>query len=161
MLTSSEPGFYAPELVHPLEALEKAGCHVTICNLAGKAPITESSITFDDSCKEFWAQEANRDRCERAPLLSTFKGSDFKVVFFVGGFGTMHDFPQSSDVSRVGVECYESGGIVSAVCHGPISLTNMVLSDGSYLVAGKEVAAFTNEEEAQAGLLDTLPLHDG
>jgi putative intracellular protease/amidase len=33
----------------------------------------------------------------------------------------------------------------------------MTLSDGSYLVAGKEVAGFTNEEEAASGLTDIVP----
>jgi putative intracellular protease/amidase len=33
------------------------------------------------------------------------------------------------------------------VCHGPVSLLNVKLSDGSYLVKGKNIASFTNEEE--------------
>jgi putative intracellular protease/amidase len=40
----------------------------------------------------------------------------------------------------VGREVYERGGVVGAVCHGPIALVNITLSDGSYLVAGKDVA---------------------
>jgi putative intracellular protease/amidase len=34
---------------------------------------------------------------------------------------------------------------------------NITLSDGSYLVAGKEVSAFTNEEEAAVGLAEVVP----
>jgi putative intracellular protease/amidase len=39
----------------------------------------------------------------------------------------------------VGREVYEAGGVVGAVCHGPIALANITLSDGSFLIAGKEV----------------------
>jgi putative intracellular protease/amidase len=46
---------------------------------------------------------------------------------------------------------------VSAVCHGPAALVNITLSDGTYLVAGKEVSAFTNEEEAAVGLTRVVP----
>jgi putative intracellular protease/amidase len=37
--------------------------------------------------------------------------------------------------------------VVGAVCHGPVSLLNVKLSDGSYLVAGKTISSFTNDEE--------------
>jgi len=52
---------------------------------------------------------------------------------------------------------YEAGGVVAAVCHGPSALVDVRLSDGSYLVAGKEVAAFTNEEEEAVGLARVVP----
>ena len=42
---------------------------------------------------------------------------------------------------------YERGGVVGAVCHGPVSLLNVQLSDGSYLVDGKHITAFSNAEE--------------
>lgn len=69
----------------------------------------------------------------------------------------MWDFPQSEAVQRVTREIYESGGIVSAVCHGPAALVNVRLSDGKHLVAGKKVAAFTNAEEADVHATDIVP----
>ena len=41
----------------------------------------------------------------------------------------------------------ERGGVLGAICHGPAGLVNMRLSDGSFLVAGKRVSAFTDDEE--------------
>jgi len=52
---------------------------------------------------------------------------------------------------------WEAGGAVSALCHGPSALVNIRLSDGSYLVAGRKVAAFTNAEEYAVGLQDVVP----
>jgi putative intracellular protease/amidase len=54
-------------------------------------------------------------------------------------------------------DIYESNGVIGAVCHGPAGLVNIKLSDGSYLVAGKQLAAFTNEEEAAVGLTEVVP----
>lgn len=73
----------------------------------------------------------------------------YSAVFFVGGHGTMWDFADSLAVQNVIRGIWESDGIVSAVCHGPAALVNATLSDGSYLVAGKKVAAFTDEEETE------------
>jgi putative intracellular protease/amidase len=50
-----------------------------------------------------------------------------------------------------------NNGVVSAVCHGPAGLVNIRLSDGSYLVEGKKINAFTNEEEIAAKLENVVP----
>jgi putative intracellular protease/amidase len=39
----------------------------------------------------------------------------------------------------------------------PAALVNLTLSDGSHLVDGKNVAAFTNAEEAAVGLTEVVP----
>lgn len=44
-----------------------------------------------------------------------------------------------------------------AVCHGPAALVNITLSDGTCLVADKEVSAFTNDEESAVWLSDVVP----
>lgn len=71
------------------------------------------------------------------------------------------DFPNNEHVQRIQREVYEKGGIVGAVCHGPIALANTKLSSGELLIAGKEVAGFCEEEEAVVGLKAHLPMHDG
>ena len=162
VLTSSEVGWYLPELVHPYNKFVAAGFAVTICSIAGgKAPIAEASLTnCDEECKAFW-EGAHKALTENTLALATFQDQPFDCVFFVGGFGTMFDFPQTPAVALKGRAVFEAGGVVGAVCHGPICLANMTLTDGSYLCAGKKVAAFTNEEESQAGMLDKLPEHAG
>ena len=60
-------------------------------------------------CAAFWNNEATRKLALDTPPLSSFNGSAFDCVFFVGGFGTMWDFPQSADVARVaGEACVRS-----------------------------------------------------
>ena len=46
---------------------------------------------------------------------------------------------------------------MGAVCHGPAALVNVKLSEGTFLVAGKDVATFTNAEEEAVGLTKVVP----
>lgn len=52
---------------------------------------------------------------------------------------------------------YESGKVVSAVCHGPAAFVNVKLSDGSHMVKGNKVTGFSNAEEDQVQLSSAMP----
>ena len=91
----------------------------------------------------------------RAHLGTLARG--YAAIFFAGGHGTMWDFPDDARLQRLTATIYEKGGVVGAVCHGPAALVNVKLSDGSYLVAGRTVAGFTNEEEEAVGLTKVVP----
>ena len=161
VLTSHSWGWYLPELAHPFFHFQSAGYDITIASISGgHAPVTSDSLNFEDlENKKFWEDENLRGLTENTKSLSEYSGLDYQVVFFVGGTGTMFDFPFDSNVDRIGREVYESGGIVAAVCHGPIALANIKLSDGSYLITGKQVAAFTDEEENDISIQDGYPDH--
>ena len=73
----------------------------------------------------------------------------------------MWDFPFDENLARIAARIYERGGVVGAVCHGPIALANIKLSNGQHLIQDKEVAGFCNEEEAIMQLVDYLPVHPG
>ena len=42
---------------------------------------------------------------------------------------------------------FQNGKVVGAICHGPAALLNVELSNGDFLLAGKQVTGFTNAEE--------------
>lgn len=76
---------------------------------------------------------------------------DGTVDIFAGGYGCMLDFASSPFICRVGRECYESGGVLAAIAHGTIALTNIKLSDGTYLINEKSITGPSNEEEVRDG----------
>ena len=82
---------------------------------------------------------------------------EYAAIYFPGGHGTMWDFPDSAAVQAAVLRMYERGKVVAAVCHGPAALVNVRLSDGRYLVDGKTVAAFTDEEERAVEKDDVMP----
>ena len=69
----------------------------------------------------------------------------------------MWDFADNKELSIIAQKIYENKGIVSAVCHGPAGLVNIKLSNGKYLVNGKKISAFTNEEETAVKLEKVVP----
>ncbi|MGJ7903616.1 type 1 glutamine amidotransferase domain-containing protein [Lysobacter sp. 1R34A] len=79
------------------------------------------------------------------------RAEDYAAVYVVGGKGAMFDLPGDPALPRLLAEVYERGGVVAAVCHGPAALVDVRLDDGSYLVAGRAVTGFSNEEEAVFG----------
>jgi putative intracellular protease/amidase len=56
---------------------------------------------------------------------------------------------------------WERGDIVSAVCHGSAALTNVTLTDGSYLVAadGSPASPIKKSVEQMAGLDKFVPFY--
>jgi putative intracellular protease/amidase len=112
----------------------------------------------DATKKAFWENADIQAALKETKALSTYKGADFDCIMLVGGFGVMFDFFPNADIDRVSRECYENNnGVVAAVCHGPIGLASINLSNGEPLVKGKNVAGFTDEEEAALGLTQYYP----
>lgn len=150
-------GYYVGEAADPWAVFVDAGYEVDVASIAGGAAPEDGRDENSPTQQRFLADPQIAMQLADTPSLADVDSSKYEVVFFVGGHGTMWDFPHAPAVDRVGREVYEAGGVVAAVCHGPSALTNITLSDGTALVSGKRVAAFTNDEEAAAGLTDAVP----
>ncbi|MEF0943783.1 type 1 glutamine amidotransferase domain-containing protein [Rhizobium sp. BR 362] len=155
---SGEPtGFAMVELTHPLEVFQAAGIPVEIASIRGGHPPIDFFDLSDPVNDRFWKDKEFREALAHSLVLGDLDASRYSAVFFAGGHGTMWDFADSEAVQKVIREIWEAGGIVSAVCHGPAALVNAKLSDGSYLVAGKTLASFTDEEEAEVNYTKVVP----
>ncbi|MEQ4575229.1 MAG: type 1 glutamine amidotransferase domain-containing protein [Gammaproteobacteria bacterium] len=155
---SGEPtGFALVELTHPLAVFEKAGIPVEIASIRGGHPPIDFFDLSDPTNAHYWKDKSFRDALAHSLVLGELDPSRYSAVFFAGGHGTMWDFADSEAVQKTIRDIWEAGGIVSAVCHGPAALVNAKLSDGNYLVAGKKLAAFTDEEEAEVKYTQVVP----
>lgn len=112
---------------------------------------------LDDVSRKYLDDKTFMEKLNSAKKPSELKAEDYKAIFYAGGHGTMFDFPENKELQNMASAIYEGGGVVSAVCHGPASLVNLKLKDGSCLVSGKNLAGFTNEEEAAVGLTKAMP----
>ncbi|WP_026928479.1 type 1 glutamine amidotransferase domain-containing protein [Glycomyces tenuis] len=153
--TGRKTGFYVPEAAHPYRVFRDAGFEVDFVSVKGGEPPQDGLKDDDPVQKEFLETEG--ERLKSTPSAGEVDSGEYDAVFYVGGHGTMWDLPDSEELARLAAEVYERGGVVAAVCHGPAGLVNIKLSDGSYLVAGKRVNSFTDEEEAAVGLDRTVP----
>jgi len=69
----------------------------------------------------------------------------------------MFDLPTDKDSIALIKEFYESGKIVSAICHEPVAFLNVELSNGEHLLKDQPVTGFSNAEEEAVGLNQYVP----
>lgn len=155
--TGLPTGFYAPEAAHPWAELRRAGFQIDFASpKGGKAPMEGGGL--DDPVLRTFLEDAEiRAKLADTARLDEVDPADYTAILFVGGHGTMWDFPDNADLARIAAAIHEAGGVVGAVCHGPAALVNLTLPDGRHLVSGKRVAAFTDDEERAAGLEGVVP----
>ncbi|KAF6766776.1 ThiJ/PfpI [Kalmanozyma brasiliensis GHG001] len=166
LIGSDHPtGYYLPEIAHPYYILKGAGYTLDAASpKGGKAPLDQSSVDAfkndEDSVKFLNDSEAQEWVSNTKTLSSidpTSAVSEYDAIFYPGGHGPCFDLPVDSTSQALIKGFYEAGKPTSAVCHAPAVFTDVKLSDGSYLVNGKTVTCFTNEEEEQAGLTKAVP----
>jgi len=155
--TGKETGFYLSEVTHPWEILSKAGYEIEFVSpKGGKAPVDGLDLK-DEVNRAFWENPVNRAKTENTQSPEQINPDDYIAIHYAGGHGTMWDFPDNEKLAQIASKIYENGGVVSAVCHGPAGLVNIKLSDGNYLIDGKKVNGFTNEEEKAVELENVVP----
>lgn len=155
--TGKTTGYYLSEVAHPWEILYNAGYEIDFVSpKGGNAPIDGFDLN-DPINKKFWENKVYRKKIENTFKPNEINPDKYIAIHFAGGHGTMWDFADNKEISEIASKIYENNGYVSAVCHGPSGLINIKLSNGKYLVDGKKVNAFTNEEEEAVGLTNVMP----
>ena len=139
-------GNLLPEVAHPYVAFQKQGYDIDIYSVkGGDAPIDMVELE-DPVCIEFLAGDGPA-RFKDTGRIEDVSLDGYSAVFVPGGLAPVVDMPDNPTVQKILASMWESGKVVSAVCHGPVSLINVKLGDGSWLVSGKNVTGFSAAEE--------------
>ncbi|WP_445002236.1 type 1 glutamine amidotransferase domain-containing protein [Exiguobacterium alkaliphilum] len=147
-------GLWLEEFAAPYLQFEKQGYKVTVASIeGGDVPIDANSLE-DGLSQEILDTQTLLKNTVR---LDQVADDSYDAVFLPGGHGTVVDFPDSETLQRVVRDVYESGNVVAAVCHGPIGLVNVTLSNGEPLVKDKQVTGFTDAEEREMQLESAVP----
>ncbi len=155
--TGKPTGFYLSEVAHPWEVLTNAGYDIDFVSpKGGKAPVDGFDLS-DPVNRKFWDDYVYHQKIRETMKPSEVKPEKYDAVFFAGGHGAMWDFPHNTELAEIARKIYEQGGVVAAVCHGPAGLLPVKLSNGHYLIDGKRISGFTNEEEKAVGLEQVVP----
>lgn len=153
-------GLWLGEAVHFVDTVEKAGCQADFVSpQGGYTPIDpmslgEMALPID---WQYYEDHAFMNRLGATLPADSIDPSDYSAVYYAGGHGVIWDFPGNKHLQRISREIYEAEGVISSICHGAVGLLNIQLSDGSYLIAGREVTGFSNEEERLVELADHVP----
>jgi len=156
--TGKKTGFYLSEVTHPYDVFTRAGYEVDFVSpKGGKAPM--DGVKLEDPLNKAFLDDPEKvKQVENTLQPSQIEPDDqYDAIFYAGGHGTMWDFPNNEELAQIAANIYDQGGVVGAVCHGPAGLVNIKLADGEYLIKGKTVSGFTNEEEAAVELTEAVP----
>lgn len=140
-------GIFLPEVAHPYAEFSKAKYQVDFASLTGDTPYLDALNLADDPDNLAFLTGKGWASMQKAVKLSDVDVSSYDAIFVPGGLAPMVDMPEHPLLKKVIAATYERNAVVGAVCHGPVSFLNVKLSDGSYLVNGKNIVSFTNEEE--------------
>lgn len=153
--TGKPTGAYLPEIAHPFAVFRQAGYSIDFASVTG-GPIPLDGVEQADAASRTFLTDHGSE-LSTSQAAQGVDPSRYDAIFFAGGHGTMWDLPDDLAFQRVTKAIYERGGVVAAVCHGPAALVNVKLDSGKYLVDGKRVSAFTNEEERTVKLDAVVP----
>ncbi len=149
-------GLWFEEFAVPYKLFREHGYAITVASpKGGDTPIDPRSM------EKYEATEANE--AARAALLGTrkldagLKAEEFDAIFFPGGHGTMFDLPNDREVQRLVSEFAQANKVLASVCHGPACLVGALLKDGTAVVRGRKVTAFTDNEERAVELDRHMP----
>ena len=162
-------GLWLSELVEFWDVAEEAGYKMDIASPSGgKIPLDPESLLITEMGDAIGLKGSLSRRYEDKAFMrlldNTLKVSDvdpamYDAIYMAGGHGVMFDFPKSASLAELTARFYESGKIVSAACHGPCGLLEVKLSDGTYLVNGKDVTGFSWKEEKLANRDKAVPFN--
>jgi putative intracellular protease/amidase len=155
--TGEPTGAYLPEIAHAHAVFVKAGYPVDFASVRGGRVPLDGIERPDAVSAAFLGDAATLTRLDASAPSAEVDPRRYAAVYFAGGHGAMWDLPGDAGFARVTAAIYEAGGVVGAVCHGPAALVDVRLSSGAYLVAGKTVSGFTNEEERAVKLERVVP----
>jgi len=154
-------GLWLSELTHFYDEFEEAGIQMDIVSPeGGKIPIDGRSLgrfVFDDATRRRYEDPQFMSLLEDTPSVSDIDWQQYDVLYFAGGHGAMWDFADNAELHTLIREMYESGRVVSAVCHGTAVLQNARLSNGELLIAGKSGTGFAYFDERVSGTKGFVP----
>ncbi|MDX1626323.1 MAG: type 1 glutamine amidotransferase domain-containing protein [Wenzhouxiangellaceae bacterium] len=159
--TGEKTGFWLEEFAAPYYEFLDAGAEVSLASPAGgKPPLDPNSDAEDaqtDATRRFHEDEEAQRRLANTMRLAGVQALDYDAIFYPGGHGPLWDLVNDpKSISLIG-DFLAAGKPVAAVCHAPAVLLDVEDGTGEWLVSGKRMTGFTNEEEKEVGLEDVVP----
>lgn len=140
-------GVFLDEVAHPYIEFDDAGYQIDFASITGTVPALDNMEAKDEASNARFLKDGGWEKMKNNRKLSDVDSSIYDAIFVPGGLAPMVDMPEDVVLKKVIAEVYERNAVVGAVCHGPVALLNVKLSDGTFLVKNKDLTSFTNEEE--------------
>ena len=145
-----ESGYEFDELTQAWWTFVDNGYEVEIASPAGGEPQSEEKNPMWAFNARFLEDEAAIRAASNTTPLADVSPDDYAAVFIIGGSGAAIDLPDNAHLQALVAGVYDRSGVIGAVCHGPAGLVNVTVGNRPFL-EGRQVTAFTNDEEALFG----------
>lgn len=159
--TGKKTGFWIEEFASPYYVLSDAGADITLASpKGGQPPIDPKSDepgSQTNATRRFKDDKVLQERLANTTKLSEVSSDNFDAVFFPGGHGPLWDLTSDTKSINLIQNFWSAKKPVTAVCHAPAVLLNVIDENGDPLVKGKNVTGFTNTEEDAVQLTDVVP----
>ena len=149
-------GFWWAEVTHPYWTFTEAGYEVEIVSPKGgdlmadgfSDPEDDSQYSAHDIISLGFKKSATHaDLLQNTKSIAEVSIDDFDAIFIAGGQSPMVTMVDDETLHQFIAQAYESGKVVSIVCHGTSVLLKTRLSNGELLVKGKTWTGFADAEE--------------
>lgn len=158
--TGEKTGFWTEEFAAPYYFLADQGIEIDIASpLGGQPPIdpkSEDPSSATEDTKRFDNDKALQEKLKHTRELININQADYDAVFYPGGHGPLWDLAKDENSIELIESFYNNNKPIAFVCHAPGVLKNVKIN-GDFLVKGKKVTGFTNEEEEAVGLTKIVP----
>jgi putative intracellular protease/amidase len=158
--TGEKTGFWTEELAAPYYELLDQGIEIDIATpLGGQPPIdpkSEDPSAATEDTKRFDKDTDLQSKLKNTLKLADVDQSDYDAVFYPGGHGPLWDLTTDKNSIALIESFYTNNKPVAFVCHAPAVLKDVKIN-GEFLVKGKKVTGFSNEEEEAVGLTKVVP----
>ncbi|MRT92954.1 type 1 glutamine amidotransferase domain-containing protein [Ancylomarina sp. 16SWW S1-10-2] len=159
--TGHKTGFWVEEFANPYYTLLDQGVDITIATpKGGAAPIDPTSDLPQNATEDterFNKDEAVQKMIKETIALADINFEDYDAVFYPGGHGPLWDLAEDKTSAKLIQDFYAANKPVAFVCHAPAALKHVKDVNGEFLVKGKKVTGFTNEEEEAVQLTNVVP----
>lgn len=156
-------GLFFTEALHPFEVLTQAGFEVDIASETGTYGLDEISLTdpflagSDKAVFNNPKHPFNVKLNQHLHKASDVNKEEYGLFFASAGHSALYDYPTAKGLQSVAGDVWDRGGVVAAVCHGPVLLPGVIDSKtGKSIIEGKTVTGFSIEGELIFRILEKL-----
>ncbi|MDR7131620.1 putative intracellular protease/amidase [Algoriphagus sp. 4150] len=146
--TGKKTGYELTELSQAYYVFVANGFEVDVASpLGGEPPMVRDDEDMEVYDYAFLNDTLAQRKIKDTLPMDSVRMDEYVAIYFVGGKGTMFDFPENKYIQEAIRISNEQGKIIGAVCHGPAAFVNVKLADGTPYLKGRTVSSFTNREE--------------
>jgi putative intracellular protease/amidase len=159
--SKNKTGVWLEDLAAPYFILKDSGEFVTIASpLGGQIPVdinSQSAAAVTDSTNRFQQDAQAMYHFSHSLPLNEIDTNAFDLLFLVGGYGAMWDFPDDKWLNEIIHYFRRAQKPIGLVGHAVAALVSLTTKDMQPLVKGINLTAFSNQEEIAASLNEQTP----